>query len=141
MNVDIHKITPSLWSVILTILVVTATGSLLIFVFDRELFLKLDTLKLILLSFGIIAPIFLTNVIICTFLVKKKISQSESNNQIQGLIISSFIFIGTISLIPMYGTILTAIFANMSIYQGIAFIGFMEVVGIGFAIFFSRKLK
>lgn len=65
MNIDLDKVKPtSIAMVILTVFVTVIPGSLFLFLFNRELFMDVDSFKLILLSLAITLPFFVINTLI-----------------------------------------------------------------------------
>jgi hypothetical protein len=64
MNIDLSKLsTISLMTLLMVFFATISPGALFIFIFSKELFLELDTFKLILLSFGLTSPFWIINTI------------------------------------------------------------------------------
>lgn len=104
---DLIKIKPPVWSTILTIFIIVSSGALLIFVFDRDLFLSLDIFKLGLLSFAGVLPIFLFNAVIC-YVVISQVRDIISDTKV----FTQFIIIaGSIPIFLIYAIILQKIFS------------------------------
>ncbi len=62
---ELKEVSPDMWLLIVVFLLATIIpGVLLLFLFDRGLFMEMDTFKLMLLAISITAPVWIVNIFI-----------------------------------------------------------------------------
>jgi len=128
MNLDLDKFKSITWlTLLLLIVTLIFPGILFVFSFNRELFLKLDLIKLILLGVAITTPIWLLNSFIMSIMSKEAISENE-NLQLTGIV-------GSIISIPiLYLPILINFFFNITSRTGVIILLSIQLCIIIFSI-------
>lgn len=112
MNIDFNKLKESSVLALACILMFISTGSLFIYIFNAELFFRLDFFKIILISISITAPIWSINAFLFKIFEIKKENYSDS--------LQISIFIGCLFSIPVfYIPIILKFFFNFNTKWGI----------------------
>lgn len=123
-----------------------APGSLVIFVFDRELFMALDTFKLILLSLAITLPVSLIN-IFCSSVFSEAFDQewhreAEENEDQRERLLAAEVAVSFWVTSTVYYSALGIAFSNSQNIQSFAAYVFLgEVLVVFAAVYISGKLK
>ncbi|WP_439488504.1 hypothetical protein [Algoriphagus sp.] len=96
MTIDINKISPlSIMTIVMIFFATVSPGALFLFVYAREMFLGMDTFKIILLSFGITGPFWLLNTFPYILWERSLIKELKSNSSLIACIA------GTIWTVPI----------------------------------------
>ena len=104
---DLSNLQPVTWGLIVMLLLVTIVpGYLLIFLFDKQFFLEVDTVKLVFLSVSFTMPIWSLNTFVCFFNKEDGMSVME-RLQFNGLLGAFF------SFFPLYSPALVKLFADI----------------------------
>ena len=70
---ELKEVSPDMWFLIVVFLLATIIpGVLLLFSFDRGLFMEIDTFKMMLLAISITAPVWIVNIFIVGFIYNDK---------------------------------------------------------------------
>ena len=105
---DIKKVAPLTWGfVVMFVLVTIVPGLLLLFIFDKQLFMEIETIKVLFLSISITLPFWALNTFLCIFYDDKKEDENQTVKvqlQLSGLFGSFF------SLIPLYVPVIATLF-------------------------------
>lgn len=131
-DIDFTKFKAVEWiTMIFSTVAIFLSGILFIFSFRNDLFFKLDTLKLIMLSASITCPIWLVNCLTVVLLSNKSLLKGADNNYLH------FIgFAGSMFSIPViYLPIIVHFYYRYPIGLAIGFILFLEAI-----VFFSVSL-
>lgn len=123
-----------------------APGSLVIFVFDRELFMALDTFKLILLSLAITLPVSLIN-IFCSSVFSEAVDQEwhrdaeEDEDQRERLLAAEIAVSFWVTSAVFYGALGVTFSNSQSIQAFAAYVFLGEVLVVLAAVSTSGWLK
>ena len=130
MNINLNELKEEPVVAVFSLLFITASGVLSIFLFDKNLFLELDFFKLIFLSIGIVLPFIVLNLFLYLIL-----SEQDDN-------IGIGIFAGCIlSIIPIYFPILAYAFWEISVVGALIVSIAIEVIYIILAVIVSKVEK
>lgn len=117
---DLNGLQPITWGFIVMLLLVTIVpGYLLIFLFNEQLFLEVDTVKLLFLSVSITMPLWSLNTFVCFFNKEEQLSVME-RLQFNGLLGAFFTFF------PLYAPALVKLFSDIDIAFAIYIAGGVE---------------
>ena len=121
---DLINLQPITWGFIVMLLLVTIVpGYLLIFLFNDQLFLKVDTVKLIFLSVSFTMPLWSLNTFVCFFNKEDGMSVME-RLQFNGLLGAFFTFL------PLYTPALVKLFADIDTDYAIYIAGSTELLSL-----------
>ena len=121
---DLSNLQPVTWGLIVMLLLVTIVpGYLLIFLFDKQLFLEMDTIKLLFLSVSFTMPLWSLNTFVCFFNKEDGMSVIE-RLQFNGLLGAFF------SFFPLYSPALVKLFADIDIDYAIIIAGGTEIISL-----------
>lgn len=102
MNLDLEKIKPTSIALLVMVFFVTVIpGALFLFLFKQEIFLQLDSFKLILLSIGITLPFFIFNTLLYVIWEGGLGESTQSNGFQIGVLSGSMITIPVV-YIPLF---------------------------------------
>lgn len=121
---DLNGLQPITWGFIVMLLLVTIVpGYLLIFLFNEQLFLEVDTVKLLFLSVSITMPLWSLNTFVCFFNKEEQLSVME-RLQFNGLLGAFFTFF------PLYTPALVKLFSDIDIAFAIYIAGGVEFLSL-----------
>lgn len=107
---DIKKVDPLTWGfVVMFVLVTIVPGLLLLFIFDKQLFMEIETIKVLFLSISITLPFWALNTFMCLLYDDKDNKNQTVKNQLQlsGLLGAIF------SFIPLYVPVIVILFVDL----------------------------
>ena len=108
---DIKNVEPLTWGLaIMLILVTIVPGLLLLYIFDKPLFMEIESIKLLFLSISLTLPFWAINTFMCMWKDDKRKKETpaiKAQLQLSGLL-GAFI-----SLIPLYFPVILTLFVNM----------------------------
>lgn len=138
MNIDLDKIKPSsIAMVFLTFFVTVVPGALFFFLYKPELFLVLDSFKLVLLSMGITLPFFISNAILYV-IWEGGLGESTESNGFQIGVLAGSVFTIPVVYIPLFLKLLVAMEGKTALFL---MIGLELIVFFGAIIIESRSSK
>lgn len=121
---DLNGLQPITWGFIVMLLLVTIVpGYLLIFLFNEQLFLEVDTMKLLFLSVSITMPLWSFNTFVCFFNKEDQMSVME-RLQFNGFLGAFFTFL------PLYTPALVKLFSDIDIDSAIYIAGGTELFSL-----------
>lgn len=121
---DLNSLQPITWGFIVMLLLVTIVpGYLLIFLFNEQLFLEVDTVKLLFLAVSITMPLWSLNTFVCFFNKEDQMSVME-RLQFNGLLGAFFTFL------PLYTPALVKLFSDIDIDLAIYIAGGTELFSL-----------
>lgn len=121
---DIKDVHPITWGfVVMLVLVTIVPGLLLVFLFNEQLFMQVETVKLLFLSISITMPLWALNTFVCFFSEEDEMSVIE-RLQFNGLLGAFF------SFLPLYAPALVKIFADIDYKCAVAIVGGLEVLAL-----------
>jgi hypothetical protein len=135
MELNVNQLKSITWVTLIVLTIsIACSGVLIIFIFDKDLFLKIETIKLLLLAISITCPIWLLNSIIYAANVPNE-DQSESNEHIHvtGLVG------GMITALIFYIPILLNFFFLISLRKCIVILLSLELIIILLGTFPRKK--
>jgi hypothetical protein len=139
---DFKGIPPITWSFIVAMMISTIIpGLLLVFLFREDLFMTVETVKLLFLSMGITMPVWLCNTLFFAFAIDEETvnkNDDEARNYLQltGLI-GAFISIPTL-FIPALVKMFVDISSNIAFYIGL---GIEIAIIIAFIVSMNKDKK
>lgn len=108
---DIKKVDPLTWGfVVMFVLVTIVPGLLLLYIFDKQLFMEIETIKVLFLSISITLPFWVLNTLMCIINDDKKGNENQTVKvqlQISGLL-GAFI-----SFVPLYVPVIVTLFVDL----------------------------
>lgn len=120
MDIDILKIKSHVWTGIISSCLIIASGSLLIYVFNKDLFLSLDLFKLIILSISVNIPAVITGVISATSLMMKNREDGDRDKDDKAFEYSATWLLSMIfNIMPLYLVIVARLICDISILSAI----------------------
>ena len=123
MNIDITKIKENIWVSIISFILVLSSGILAVIVFNYEVFISLDIIKLVLLSLAVITPFLVINIFI-SFLLD--IFTNSNNSDDDQTIFTSCL----LSLIPIIISTSISAFFRFNILVGMYIALGIEIIMI-----------
>lgn len=118
---DLNRLQPITWGFVVMLMLVTIVpGYLLIFLFNEQLFLEVDTIKLLFLSVSITMPLWSFNTFVCFFNKENQMSVME-RLQFNGLLGAFFTFF------PLYTPALVKLLSDIDIDCAIYIAGGVEL--------------
>lgn len=130
---DIKDLHPITWGfVVMLVLVTIVPGVLLVFLFNEQLFLQVETVKVLFLSISITMPLWALNTFVCFFSEEDEMSVIE-RLQFNGLLGAIF------SFLPLYTPALVKIFADIDCKCAVGISGGLEVLALLLMICFILK--
>lgn len=121
---DLKNLQPITWGFVVMLLLVTIVpGYLLIFLFNEQLFLEVDTVKLLFLSVSFTMPLWSLNTFVCFFNKENDMSVME-RLQFNGLLGAFF------SFFPLYTPALVKLFADIDVDYAIYIAGSTELLSL-----------
>lgn len=121
---DLNNLQPITWGFVVMLLLVTIVpGYLLIFLFNEDLFLEVDTVKLLFLAVSFTMPLWSFNTFVCFFNKENEMSVIECL-QFNGLLGAFF------SFFPLYVPALVKIFVDIDVECAIYIAGGTELLSL-----------
>lgn len=120
---DLKDLRPVTWGfIVMLVLVTIVPGYLLIFMFNEELFLEVETVKLIFLAISITMPVWALNTFLC-FFSKEDLGVME-RLQFNGLLGAFY------SFIPLYAPALMKVFVDIDNNWAVGIAGGLEIISL-----------
>lgn len=120
---DLKDLRPVTWGfIVMLVLVTIVPGYLLIFMFNDELFLKVETVKLIFLAISITMPVWALNTFACFF--SKEDMDVMERLQFNGLLGAIYTFI------PLYTPALVKVFVDIDSDWAVGMAGGLEIISL-----------
>lgn len=134
---DFKGISSITWGFVVFFLISTIIpGMLLIFFFNEDLYLNLESVKLLCLSMGITMPVWFVNTILVMFRYEKEIKDDPNTTIKEDLQIAG-LFGAILSIPVMYSPILAKLFVDINAQKALYIGLFIEVMIITI---FVRKI-
>lgn len=94
---DLIKLKPSTWVVALTFAAAIISASMLVFLFDRELFLSLDLVRLLFISVAVASPaiVIFGGVLIAVTIIDHYYEGNDDLPAIEDGTVSTYVFVGS----------------------------------------------
>lgn len=111
---ELKEVSPDMWFLVVVFLLATIIpGVLLLFLFDRGLFMEMDTFKLMLLAISITAPVWIVNIFILGF-----VDNGREKDEVE--IFKSITFAGSVVSIPtLFIPIIIRVFITLPVLWAI----------------------
>ena len=138
---DFRGIPPITWSFIVVMVIGTIIpGLLLVFLFRPDLFMSIETIKLLLLSMGITLPVWLCNTILAA-IIMDKLTSTEKEDQV-GFHLQIMGLLGAIFSVPaLFLPAIIEMFVDLSPHVAF-YIGFgIEIAIVLFGILLIKNDK
>lgn len=135
---DFKGIPPLTWTFIVAMVIGTIIpGLLLVFLFRQDLFMEVETIKLLFLSMGITLPVWLCNTILVSFSLDDG-SNNKDDEQVRSYIQIAGLVGAMVSVPALFFPVIVKMFCDIS--SGLAFyIGFG--IELAIIILFVRNIK
>jgi len=119
---EVKELQPITWFLLVMLVLVTIVpGLLLIYLFNENLFLQVESVKIIFLSISITMPVWALNTIVCGFINDDSMSVIE-HMQFCGLLGSFF------SFVPLYAPAVVKLFTDIEGKCAVIIAGGLEIL-------------
>lgn len=120
---DLKDLRPVTWGfIVMLVLVTIVPGYLLIFMFNEELFLEVETVKLIFLAISITMPVWALNTF--AFFFSEEDMEVMERLQFNGLLGAFYTFI------PLYAPALVKVFVDIDNNWAVGIAGGLEIISL-----------